>query len=118
MEKLPISFHTAKRATTVAAISKCNLMDCTYKTNKASIGQSIITGCNTGGTATSVALTPPTLSSSPIGNHDSYVEFISQEQATQLSLRESAFWPLINIVEMVADGNCGFRAAAHIIHGR
>ena len=34
------------------------------------------------------------------------------------SLPNSAFWPLANIVEMVADVNCGFRAMAHIIHGR
>ena len=34
------------------------------------------------------------------------------------SLPNSAFWPLVNIVEMVADGNCGFRVVAHIIHGR
>ena len=66
-------------------------MDCTYKPNKVSIGQSIITGCYTGGTATSAAPTPPALSSSPIGNHDSYVDFISEVQDTHLSLRDSAF---------------------------
>ena len=46
------------------------------------------------------------------------MEFISQEQATPLSLHDSAFWPLTNIVEMVADGNCGFRAVAHSIQGQ
>ena len=46
------------------------------------------------------------------------MDVISEEQATQRSLRDSAFWPLTNIVEMVADGNCGFRAVAHTIHGR
>ena len=30
----------------------------------------------------------------------------------------SAFWPLTNTTEMIADGNCGFRAVAHTIHGR
>ena len=33
-------------------------------------------------------------------------------------MRNSAFWPLINIAEMVVDGNCGFCAVAHIIHGQ
>ena len=36
----------------------------------------------------------------------------------QISLRNSALWPLINITEVIADGNCGFRAVAHIIHGQ
>ena len=40
------------------------------------------------------------------------------EEATHLSLRDSAFWPLFNIVEMVADFNCGFRAVVHIIQGQ
>ena len=39
-------------------------------------------------------------------------------QAIQISLRNSAFWPLINIAEMVIDGNCAFRAVAHIIHSQ
>ena len=46
-----------------------------------------------------------------IGN----VEFVSEKQATPISLPKSAFWPLINIAEMVTDGNYGFRAVAHTI---
>ena len=33
-------------------------------------------------------------------------------------LAQSAFWPLINTAELVADGNCGFHSVSHIAHGR
>ena len=56
--------------------------------------------------------------SSPIGTGNGDVEFISEKQAMQISLPNSALWPLINITEIVADSNCRFRAVAHIIHGR
>ena len=46
------------------------------------------------------------------------MEFVSGKQSTQISLRNSDFWPLIDTAEMVADGNCGLRAVAHIVHGR
>ena len=46
------------------------------------------------------------------------VELVSEEQATPISLPKSAFWPLINITEMEADGNCGFHAVAHTIHSQ
>ena len=46
------------------------------------------------------------------------VELISEKQATPISLPKSVFCPLINITEMVADSNCGFRAMAHIVHSR
>ena len=49
------------------------------------------------------------------------MEFVLEKQETgtqNRSLRNSAFWPLVNITEMVADGNCGFRAVEHIIHGQ
>ena len=49
------------------------------------------------------------------------MEFVLEKQASSTqnrSLPNSAFWPLANIVEMVADVNCGFRAMAHITHGR
>ena len=49
------------------------------------------------------------------------MEFVLEKQASSTqnrSLPNSAFWPLVNIVEMVADGNCRFRVVAHIIHGR
>ena len=58
----------------------------------------------------------PPSSTSPIGNRG--VEFVSEKQATRIPLRNTPFWPLINITEMVADGSCGFLAVAHIIHGR
>ena len=57
-------------------------------------------------------------STSPIGTGNGDVELISEKQATQISLSSSALWPLINITKMVADGNCGFRVVARIIHGR
>ena len=56
--------------------------------------------------------------SSPIDTGNGDVEFISEKQAIQISLPNSALWPFINITEMVADGNCGFHAVAHVIHGR
>ena len=43
---------------------------------------------------------------------------ILEKQAMTISLPKSAFWHLISIMGMVADGNCGFRAVAHIVHGR
>ena len=54
---------------------------------------------------------------SPIDTSNGDLEFISEKQAAQISLPNSALWPLI-ITEVVADGNCGFRAVAHITHGR
>ena len=46
------------------------------------------------------------------------VELILEKQATPISLPKNVFWPLISITEVVADGNCGFRAVAHIVHGQ
>ena len=59
----------------------------------------------------------------PLSHHQSamMMRSLCQKQASSTqnrSLPNSAFWPLVNIVEMVANCNCGFRAAAHIIHGR
>ena len=42
----------------------------------------------------------------------------AEEQAIQIFLRSSAFWPLINIAEIVVDGNSGFRAVSDILHGQ
>ena len=71
---------------------------------------------------TSTNLDLPTLKleppnpTSPIGSGGT--EPASEKRATRISLRNSTFWTLINITEMVADSNCRFCAAAHIIHGR
>ena len=45
------------------------------------------------------------------------MEFLSAKQDTQISLRNSDFWPPVKITELVV-GNCEFRAVAHIIHCR
>ena len=45
------------------------------------------------------------------------MEFLSEKQDTQISLRNSDFWPPVKITELVV-GNREFRAVAHIIHCR